>query len=485
MPHRASAGYAPAGNALRAVVASEQGVAGRKGEERRKVGDVFAKPHLGPAAVIRKRRREAEERRVKMGAAQEKQSKILDESSVMEKRADVLEGIAKRKEEEGGKGGEKEDDEGSYIDLAFMKVKKCDSLVWQKIFKLHGSAITRMAKTKSFSRHKQLEAWMVEQDMACLSRMREQAKKRPSLKPVVWDDDEARPEEPPKDGDFDVVYWSHADLTWDETRDEGAMMERRQQLTVRGKVEAFAPLTKCALKRLRFVLCDSGNLYKQLSKVDGCVISGEDIRRLKPSCWLNDEIVNAYMALLSARSEGAAKSNGGVIANGMSVKVPKTRIMNSFFFSRLVEYNKREGRTKYDYSRVKRWTRRFDVFSYDMMLIPINQQNLHWTLGLVNFKDKTVEHLDSMGTGGSESVREHLMQWVRDEAADKKKDIELSKWKGRAIDVPMQENSDDCGVFLCKYADFLCRGWNRFTFSQRHMNYFRSRIAHELLMGSA
>ncbi|CAN8074298.1 unnamed protein product [Agarophyton chilense] len=119
------------------------------------------------------------------------------------------------------------------------------------------------------------------------------------------------------------------------------------------------------------------------------------------------------------------------------------------------------------------------------MLIPINQQNLHWTLGIINFKDKIVAHLDSMGKGGSPEVRENLLRWVRDEAATKGHEFKATEWSADDVVVPQQTNSDDCGVFLCKYADFLSRGWSDFTFSQDHMNYFRARMAHELLMKKA
>ncbi|CDF37848.1 unnamed protein product [Chondrus crispus] len=159
--------------------------------------------------------------------------------------------------------------------------------------------------------------------------------------------------------------------------------------------------------------------------------------------------------------------------------------MNSFFYTKLVRFNRAKGCSVYEYKQVRRWTRQFDVFSYDVMLIPINQANTHWTLGVINFKDQTVEHLDSMGTGGLLKVREHLMSWVRDEAADKSKPFSPNNWTMPPRDVPRQLNSDDCGVFLCKFADFISRGWQEFTFSQQHMNYFRSRIAHELLMERA
>lgn len=121
------------------------------------------------------------------------------------------------------------------------------------------------------------------------------------------------------------------------------------------------------------------------------------------------------------------------------------------------------------------------------MIVPINQQNLHWTLGVIDFRTKTVMHLDSMGTGGDPTVCQYLLNWVRDEANERGKQEEFigKDWKAVEKMVPKQLNTDDCDVFLCKFADFLCRGWETFTFSQTQMKYFRARIAHELLMGKA
>jgi Ulp1 family protease len=94
-----------------------------------------------------------------------------------------------------------------------------------------------------------------------------------------------------------------------------------------------------------------------------------------------------------------------------------------------------------------------------------------------------VEWYDSMGST-HQTVVDILLRWVEDELKDKKQQVlDRSEWS-RAVhgrDVPQQTNSDDCGMFLCKFADFVARG-GRLNFSSRHMNYFRARMAHELLM---
>lgn len=294
---------------------------------------------------------------------------------------------------------------------------------------------------------------------------------------------------------FDVVYWEEDgrnDMPWEEKWNEQTMEEKERKVTVVDEKSVYSALTESAVRRLQRIM---GNWRyatgrRQLANINGCIITDEDLMRLRPGVWLNDEIVNAYLELVGKRMEEfRGEEKGGARKNGRKAgKLPKIKIMNSFFYSKLVSFSRAQQCSEYDYTRVRRWTRRFDVFSYDMMIIPINQQNTHWTLGVVNFRDKYVMHLDSLGNGGSSKIREYLMRWVKDEAEDKKmgEGFVESEWKMVARpDVPRQENSDDCGVFTCKFADFLARGWNQFSFDQRHMNYFRSRIAHELLMARA
>ncbi|KAK4800782.1 hypothetical protein SAY86_021269 [Trapa natans] len=69
-----------------------------------------------------------------------------------------------------------------------------------------------------------------------------------------------------------------------------------------------------------------------------------------------------------------------------------------------------------------------------------------------------------------------------DEVKDKNgKDIDVRSWKLEYVDdLPEQENSYDCGVFMIKYADFYSRGLD-LCFSQEHMPYFRHRTAKEIL----
>ena len=56
------------------------------------------------------------------------------------------------------------------------------------------------------------------------------------------------------------------------------------------------------------------------------------------------------------------------------------------------------------------------------------------------------------------------------------KDFEIKIMKN----IPQQLNGSDCGMFVCKFAEFISRD-AAFTFSQQDMPYFRKRMMWEIV----
>jgi sentrin-specific protease 1 len=76
---------------------------------------------------------------------------------------------------------------------------------------------------------------------------------------------------------------------------------------------------------------------------------------------------------------------------------------------------------------------------------------------------------------------------VVDEAAaySNKPGFDLSGWEDYVPeDIPLQDNGSDCGVFTCKFADYLGERLD-LTFSAPDMPYFRRRLMTDLLANSA
>lgn len=182
-----------------------------------------------------------------------------------------------------------------------------------------------------------------------------------------------------------------------------------------------------------------------------------------PISWLNDEIINFYMNLLIERSELRASEG-----------YPKVYAFNTFFTQKLLTSG---------HSGVRRWTKKVDLFAYDIIPVPVHVSNIHWCMAIINMKEKTIKYYDSMGASNNR-VLSALEDYLRDESLDKRKiQFDMSDWsKENVSNSPRQENGSDCGVFSCMTAEFICR--NRpIIFDQQHMVYFRQKMVLEICTG--
>eukprot|EP01080_Neovahlkampfia_damariscottae_P002294 gene2294-2467_t len=203
-------------------------------------------------------------------------------------------------------------------------------------------------------------------------------------------------------------------------------------------------------------------LYKKNRKE--IIVSGfnvdltcDDVSCLKNGNWLNDEVINFIMNLIMERSK-------------KSKILPKVHCFNTFFYAKLTQ------RGEYKYDNVKRWTRKIDLFSLDKIIIPIHL-GVHWTLAVINIRDKRFEYYDSLD-GCHKYILNDLKKYLKDEHLDKKKkEIDLSNWKyyiPSRKEIPQQLNGFDCGMFCCTFANFTSQDYD-FQFSQKNMKYLRNR----------
>ncbi|NWX93428.1 SENP1 protease, partial [Nothoprocta pentlandii] len=222
--------------------------------------------------------------------------------------------------------------------------------------------------------------------------------------------------------------------------------------------EEFPEITEEMEKEIKNVF-RGGNQDEVLSEAFRLTITRKDIQTLNNLNWLNDEVINFYMNLLMERS----KEKG----------LPTVHAFNTFFFTKL----KTAG-----YQAVKRWTKKVDIFSVDLLLVPIHL-GVHWCLAVVDFRKKSITYYDSMGGINSEACR-ILLQYLKQESLDKKrKEFDANGWSllsKKSQEIPQQMNGSDCGMFACKYADCITKD-KPINFTQQHMPYFRKRMAWEIL----
>eukprot|EP01122_Echinamoeba_exundans_P003371 TRINITY_DN13484_c0_g1_i1.p1 TRINITY_DN13484_c0_g1~~TRINITY_DN13484_c0_g1_i1.p1 ORF type:complete len:329 (-),score=61.23 TRINITY_DN13484_c0_g1_i1:225-1211(-) len=202
------------------------------------------------------------------------------------------------------------------------------------------------------------------------------------------------------------------------------------------------------------IMGDDHSTVVTLFNVD---IMVKDLKCLRPGQWLNDEIINCYMEMLNTWA---------------NKRLLKVHCFSSFFLTMLAG----------GYRRVKRWTRSKDVFSMDRIIFPVNLNNTHWCLVVINMKAKKIEYYDSLG-GRNDKIFKQIRMWLQEESLDKKKEYFDP---GDYVDeypaaVPLQQNSYDCGVFTCKFAEARVNGDEPFSFSQSDMPSFRRRIWQAIL----
>ncbi|OQR77129.1 sentrin-specific protease 1-like [Tropilaelaps mercedesae] len=187
-------------------------------------------------------------------------------------------------------------------------------------------------------------------------------------------------------------------------------------------------------------------------------ITRGDLRKLEGLNWLNDSIINFYFAMLADRSE-------------RNENLPNVYSFSTFFYERL----RLEG-----FKGVQRWTKRVDVFSKNILLIPVHL-DMHWCLAVIDFRRMTIEYYDSMG-GDNDECLARLLHWVQEESLDKRKvQFNTDGWvTANRKDIPQQQNGCDCGMFACRFAEYVTRG-AKINFTQKDMGYFRMRTMFEIL----
>jgi Ulp1 family protease len=108
-------------------------------------------------------------------------------------------------------------------------------------------------------------------------------------------------------------------------------------------------------------------------------------------------------------------------------KQKKIYLFDTYFYDKLVE-----GKNHNDaYNKVKRWTKKIDIFAYDYILIPINQ-SLHWSLFVISkihhtmrsiYDEKILKtdnetcffHLDSLNLHPINLIREKVINYLANE----------------------------------------------------------------------
>ncbi|OMO57614.1 Peptidase C48, SUMO/Sentrin/Ubl1 [Corchorus olitorius] len=196
--------------------------------------------------------------------------------------------------------------------------------------------------------------------------------------------------------------------------------------------------------------------------IDAVSISKRDVDLLQPETFINDTIIDFYIKYLKNQIPQEEKQ--------------RFHFFNSFFFRKLADLDKdpssiSDGRAAF--LRVQKWTRKLDMFAKDFIFIPVNF-NLHWSLIVIchpgevaSFKDEDLDksskvpcilHMDSI-KGSHAGLKNLVQSYLWEEWKERHKETfeDLSSkflnLRFVSLELPQQENSFDCGLFLLHYLE--------------------------------
>lgn len=187
-------------------------------------------------------------------------------------------------------------------------------------------------------------------------------------------------------------------------------------------------------------------------------ITSRDLQTLSDRHWLNDNVIDFYLQLIK---EFINKTTNSQI-----------HVFSTFFYTTLREKG---------YQGVRKWAKRakIDVSKQDLIIIPINLNQTHWALSIIDNRLQKFQYFDSLSGDGTPILYD-LQNYMISESGDSKR-FEMYDLIGIS-ECPNQQNGFDCGVFACTAADYLARGKD-LEYSQADMPHLRRRMCWEILHG--
>lgn len=216
-------------------------------------------------------------------------------------------------------------------------------------------------------------------------------------------------------------------------------------------------------------------------------IEKKDFDRLSGDEFLNDNLILFYLKLIQ-QNHPELKTN--------------LHVFNSFFYEKIKRFTDK----KRDYEAVRSWTTKANLFSKDLIIIPINHK-MHWFVAIVynlpallNFEpidvdsellstdieksesqglhrmslrsktrqenqtkrpfdkktDCKIFFCDSLQRGNYNYHTRNLCNFFVEEAKDKYKlNIDVTRISSSLVSVPPQNNLSDCGVYLIHYVEMF------------------------------
>lgn len=237
------------------------------------------------------------------------------------------------------------------------------------------------------------------------------------------------------------------------------LQEERRKIQIENrskqKSERLVPnLTQKEVDEVKKVLQRSDNGL--LMNRENLEIFVRDFKTLGKARWLNDTIIEFFM-------KNIEKSNANIVA------------FNSFFYTTLSERG---------YQGVRRWMKRKkkQIAKLDKIFVPVNLNQSHWALGMIDIENKRIIFADSLSNGPNAmsfailaDLKNYVIQESQKELGD---DFELVH-----LQSPQQPNGYDCGIYVCMNTLYLSKE-NELQYDYKEAVSMRTYIGHLILSDS-
>ncbi|KAH3726385.1 hypothetical protein DPMN_052247 [Dreissena polymorpha] len=230
--------------------------------------------------------------------------------------------------------------------------------------------------------------------------------------------------------------------------------------TATSQVKTTPPVNVAAKKEeaIHFLTMPSDPI--PLAKGERLTVCGEgveetNLQTLEGNNWVDDQIVNAYLKLLSRQSTDSW--------------CPGEKRMFSFPSYAATQW-KAGNFTTYRFSKV-------DFTMYDLIMVP-RCHNSHWVLLVAQPKTKTVNVYDSLG--GDNKVFYELFRKFMSVRSNVMSDG-MDQWHFSSTTQNRQTDGTSCGIFTLMKAECLVNNLPALTLGQSHVAFFRNYVRGRLL----
>ncbi|XP_066582208.1 uncharacterized protein [Prorops nasuta] len=198
-------------------------------------------------------------------------------------------------------------------------------------------------------------------------------------------------------------------------------------------------------------------LYKNIGNI---IVNEDSFRSLQANSYVDDAVINSF----------------GVICQDMLGNNNRVIIFDTFLVSKIILGTISQGYEKLLGSQ--------SITDALLWIAPVFDDNKkHWTLLIINFKDKLIIFLDSLHSSPPKNLINNMCSLMDELYKNQKFDVlNWSEWLYHIPkDIPMQcrkngSISSNCGVHLCWYIYSICSG-NYIIFNDDDMDNFRKSIA--------